>query len=79
MSKRIEVRAANRDLGRLDRLVVKVGTRLLSTSRHLLDTASLEKIARDVAAGREGGRGVVLVTSGAVGAEIGRASCRETL
>jgi glutamate 5-kinase len=64
-------RTTNRDLGRIDRLVVKVGTRLLSTSRHLLDTASLEKIARDVSTGRDGGRGVVLVTSGAVGAGMG--------
>jgi glutamate 5-kinase len=69
--KRGEPRTTNRDLGRIDRLVVKVGTRLLSTSRHLLDTASLEKIARDVSAGRAGGRGVVLVTSGAVGAGMG--------
>lgn len=64
-------RGAKRDLGRIERLVVKVGTRLLSTARHRLDTAALEKIARDVAAGRADGRGVILVTSGAVGAGMG--------
>jgi glutamate 5-kinase len=53
------------------RLVVKLGTGVLTDSRKLIDPAQLEQIVAQVAALRRAGKEVVLVTSGAVGAGMG--------
>src|SRR5437879_8424440 len=53
------------------RLVVKLGTGVLTDSRKQLDAAQLEQIVAQVAALRQAGREVVVVTSGAVGAGMG--------
>ena len=53
------------------RIVVKLGTGVLTDSRKLIDPAQLEQIVAQVAALRRAGREVVLVTSGAVGAGMG--------
>ena len=53
------------------RLVVKLGTGVLTDSRKLIDPAQLEQLVAQVAALRKAGKEVVLVTSGAVGAGMG--------
>jgi glutamate 5-kinase len=53
------------------RVVVKLGTGVLTDSRKQPDQAQLEQLAAQVAALRKVGREIVLVTSGAVGAGMG--------
>jgi glutamate 5-kinase len=56
---------AGRDLGRLRRLVVKVGSGLVASAEAGADPDRIERLAGDIAAVRPG-REVVLVTSGAI-------------
>lgn len=58
-------------LKNISRIVVKLGTGVLTDSRKQLDPAQLEQIVTQVAALRQSGKEVVLVTSGAVGAGMG--------
>jgi glutamate 5-kinase len=53
------------------RIVVKLGTGVLTDSRKLIDPAQLEQIVAQIAALRKTGKEVVVVTSGAVGAGMG--------
>jgi glutamate 5-kinase len=55
----------------VSRLVVKLGTGVLTDSRKLIDPAQLEQLVAQVVALRKAGKEVVLVTSGAVGAGMG--------
>jgi len=55
----------------ISRIVVKLGTGVLTDSRKQLDPAQLEQIVAQVAALRAAGKEVVVVTSGAVGAGMG--------
>jgi glutamate 5-kinase len=55
----------------VSRIVVKLGTGVLTDSRKLIDPAQLEQLVAQMAAQRKAGREVVLVTSGAVGAGMG--------
>jgi glutamate 5-kinase len=55
----------------ISRLVVKLGTGVLTDSRKQPDLAQMEQLVTQVAAQRRAGREVVLVTSGAVGAGMG--------
>ena len=58
----------------ISRLVVKLGTGVLTDSRKQPDPAQLEQLVAQVADQRKAGREVVLVTSGAVGAGMGTLS-----
>jgi glutamate 5-kinase len=58
-------------LKHVSRLVVKLGTGVLTDARNQPDPAQLEQLVGQVAALRQAGREVVLVTSGAVGAGMG--------
>ena len=53
------------------RLVVKLGTGVLTDSRKQIDPAQLEQLVAQLAAQRKAGKEVILVTSGAVGAGMG--------
>ena len=53
------------------RLVVKLGTGVLTDSRKQIDPAQLEQLVAQIAALRKSGKEIVLVTSGAVGAGMG--------
>jgi glutamate 5-kinase len=53
------------------RLVVKFGTGVLTDSRKQPDPAQLEQLVAQIAAQRQAGREIVIVTSGAVGAGMG--------
>jgi glutamate 5-kinase len=53
------------------RIVVKLGTGVLTDSRKLIDPAQLEQLVAQVAALKKAGKEIILVTSGAVGAGMG--------
>src|SRR6266511_3693323 len=53
------------------RIVVKLGTGVLTDSRKQLDFAQAEQLVAQIAAQRKAGKEIVLVTSGAVGAGMG--------
>jgi len=55
----------------ISRVVVKLGTGVLTDARKQPDPAQLEQLVAQVAAQRKAGREIVLVTSGAVGAGMG--------
>jgi glutamate 5-kinase len=55
----------------ITRVVVKLGTGVLTDSRKQPDLAQLEQLVAQVAEQRKAGREIVLVTSGAVGAGMG--------
>jgi glutamate 5-kinase len=62
---------ARDQLKHADRLVVKLGTGVLTDSRKQPDPDQMERLVAQVAARRREGREVVLVTSGAVGSGMG--------
>jgi glutamate 5-kinase len=55
----------------ITRIVVKLGTGVLTDSRKQIDPAQMEQLVAQVAEQRKAGREIVLVTSGAVGAGMG--------
>ena len=55
----------------ISRLVVKLGTGVLTDSRKQPDPGQLEQLVAQIAGQRQAGRDVVVVTSGAVGAGMG--------
>ncbi|HBG16767.1 MAG TPA: glutamate 5-kinase [Firmicutes bacterium] len=59
------------------RIVVKVGTSTLTYSSGRLNLKHLEKLVRQIADLHNSGKEVVLVTSGAVGAGVGRLGLKE--
>ncbi len=63
--------AAPRAFGEISRLVVKVGTGVLTDSRKQPDLGQMEQLVAQLADQRKAGREVVLVSSGAVGAGMG--------
>ena len=58
-------------LKNIRRIVVKLGTGVLTDSRKQLDLAQVEQLAGQVAEQHRAGKEIVLVTSGAVGAGMG--------
>src|SRR5439155_3841081 len=55
----------------VSRIVIKLGTGVLTDPRKQLDAAQVEQLVAQVAAQRQAGKELVLVTSGAVGAGMG--------
>jgi len=53
------------------RVVVKVGTSVLTTPSHQLDEGRIERLAADLVHLKKEGRQLILVSSGAIGAGIG--------
>jgi glutamate 5-kinase len=68
--------AAGRELGRVRRLVVKVGSGLITTRQAGVDQKRIDALAADIAAARRE-REVVLVTSGAIAAGMARLALAE--
>ena len=54
------------------RIVIKIGTNLITAANGLLDVGRISELARDIVALRREGQQVILVTSGAIGAGMGR-------
>jgi len=55
----------------VSRIVVKLGTGVLTDNRKQLDSAQVEQLVAQLAAQRKGGKEIVVVSSGAVGAGMG--------
>src|SRR5215469_11755933 len=55
----------------VSRIVLKLGTGVLTDSRKQPDLAQMEQLVAQIAGQRKSGREIVLVTSGAVGAGMG--------
>jgi glutamate 5-kinase len=64
-------------LTKATRIVVKLGTGLLADARKQLDPAQMEQLVAQVAAQRQAGKEIVLVSSGAVGAGMGVLGCEK--
>src|SRR5438105_3050714 len=58
-------------LKNVSRIVVKVGTGVLTNNRKQLDLSQVERLVGQIAAQRQVGKQIVLVSSGAVGAGMG--------
>jgi glutamate 5-kinase len=67
-----EVAATRRLAAAADRVVVKAGTNSLTGADSKLDRAKLDKLVDDIVDLRERGKEVLLVSSGAIGAGMGR-------
>jgi glutamate 5-kinase len=59
------------------RIVVKLGTGVLTDSRKQPDPEQMERLVAQIAEQRRGGKEIVLVTSGAVGAGMGALGCEK--
>jgi glutamate 5-kinase len=68
--------AARRELGRIRRLVVKVGSGLITTPRVGIEQKRIDALAADIATARRA-REVVLVTSGAIATGMARLALAE--
>ncbi|KXA95806.1 glutamate 5-kinase [candidate division MSBL1 archaeon SCGC-AAA259E19] len=68
---------AREKLSGAKRVVVKIGTNCLTDEDSKLEEKSIEKLADDIADLKEDGREVILVSSGAIGAGLGRLSFGE--
>ena len=66
-----ELRVHRESLKNAGRIVVKLGTGVLTDGRKQPDLAQMEQLVAQVGALRKSGREIVLVTSGAVGAGMG--------
>ncbi|HZK18187.1 MAG TPA: glutamate 5-kinase [Clostridia bacterium] len=65
-------KVGTRNLGSVDRLLVKIGTSSLTYETGKLNISQLEKLVRELADLHNQGKEVILVSSGAVGAGLGR-------
>ncbi len=65
------------DLGNCRRIVVKVGTSTITHDTGKLNLFRMERLARALSDLHNQGRDVILITSGAVGAGVGRMGLRE--
>jgi glutamate 5-kinase len=72
MAAKTRVANARRKLVNVKRLVVKVGTFNLVDERYRLDVRKVGKVVKEIMDARADGKEVILVTSGAIGAGIGR-------
>lgn len=66
-----------RDFSKVKRIVVKIGTSSLTDRRSRLDVNKIQKFVREVMKLRRAGKEVLIVSSGAIGAGIGRLELKE--
>jgi glutamate 5-kinase len=64
-------------LRKAKRIVVKIGTKSLTNDQSKLDEKKVAKFVKDIMALRKRGKEVLVVTSGAVGAGVGRLGLKE--
>lgn len=67
-----------KNLSSAKRVVVKIGTNCLTDEDSKLDEKSIEKLTADIADLKEDGKEIILVSSGAIGAGLGRLSFQKT-
>ena len=68
---------AARDFAAVERLVVKVGTRLLTHASGQLNLGFIDRLVRELADLKNQGKEIVLVSSGAIGAGMGRLGLKQ--
>jgi glutamate 5-kinase len=66
-----------RDFSKAKRIVVKIGTSSLTDEGYRLDQKKMQKFVHDAMELRKSGAEVVIVTSGAIGAGVGRLALKE--
>jgi len=64
--------AGVRDISKAKRIVIKVGTSNLTDTSYRLDPRKVEKLAKEIIELKNKGKEVIVVTSGAIGAGIGK-------
>ena len=53
------------------KIVIKIGTNVITDESGVLDLKTIESLARQIAEAKNGGKNIIIVTSGAIGAGIG--------
>lgn len=66
-----------RDLSNAKRIVIKVGTSNLTDKNYRLEPRKVEKLAKEIVDLKRQGKEVILVTSGAIGAGIGKLDLKQ--
>lgn len=66
-----------RNLSGINRIVIKIGTSNLTDKRYRLDPRKIKKFTKEIIELRKQNKEVILVTSGAIGAGIGRLNLRQ--
>jgi len=66
-----------RDFSKAKRIVVKIGTSSLTDERYRLDPRKVQKFVHEAMELRRSGKEVLVVTSGAIGAGVGRLGLKE--
>jgi glutamate 5-kinase len=65
------------DLSKAKRIVIKVGTSSLTDKNYRLDPYKIEKLTKEIVELKRQGKEVILVTSGAIGAGIGKLDLKQ--
>ncbi|MBE0516693.1 MAG: glutamate 5-kinase [Methanophagales archaeon] len=65
------------DLSKARRIVIKVGTSNLTDKNYRLEPRKVEKLAKEIIELKNNGKEVILVTSGAIGAGIGKLDLKQ--
>ena len=65
------------DLSKAGRIVIKVGTSNLTDKNYRLEPRKVEKLAKEIVELKNKGKEVILVTSGAIGAGIGKLDLKQ--
>jgi len=68
---------AGRNLSKAKRIVIKVGTSNLTDNSYRLEPRKVEKLAKEIVDLKNQGKEVILVTSGAIGAGIGKLDLKQ--
>ena len=66
-----------RDISKAKRIVIKVGTSNLTDKSYRLDPRKVEKLAKEIVELKKQGREIIVVTSGAIGAGIGKLDLKQ--
>ncbi|NQE05617.1 Glutamate 5-kinase [ANME-1 cluster archaeon GoMg1] len=69
--------AGVRDISKAKRIVIKVGTSNLTDKSYRLDPRKVEKLAKEIIELKNQGKEVIVVTSGAIGAGIGKLDLKQ--
>jgi glutamate 5-kinase len=66
-----------RDISKAKRIVIKVGTSNLTDKSYRLDPRKVEKLAKEIVELKKHGKEVIVVSSGAIGAGIGKLNLKQ--
>ena len=66
-----------RDISEAKRIVIKVGTSNLTDKSYRLEPRKVEKLVKEIVELKKHGKEVIVVTSGAIGAGIGKLDLKQ--